>query len=261
VEYRVVLSVVLLVFTNTFDVVANEPGYFRELNRYGMELEPGDIVILKQRQLHNVIHLLQRIPLNDRSIWIHSDDNVRLRPIVLGAVSVSDGRQCCDWFAYIRAYCYPKNIIAEKLGDPFACLEVLNRPISGLFYNSDAELRIAQLKSTLVEAVAQKENLFLCVGTSVATDGAILWHGASSSKLAEDVRLQLLEGTAPIVGPVYPESNRISRPGQRFLSEITGRLVIGARFRRLKLITYSVSPRIDFAFGEDVVLMSEQWNK
>ena len=138
-------------------------------------------------------------------------------------------------------------VVLSEFTDPFTFLELLNRPVTGLAYNLEAESRIMQWRTAVASAIggSTKDGLSLCIGLEVLRGGAIDITGETT----EEESLQLARDAAAKFGFQLSGGSKIEPVADgvvRFSYDFTANKLIKASFRDVSFVQGSTGPRIDF---------------
>ncbi len=145
-----------------------------------------------------------------------------------------------------------KATIVEQLGDPFDCLEILNRPVTGYAYNRDAELKIVQWRTSLGAAIYKasrdanpSSQVVICTSIESVATGTIVVSDIQSEEAAKEAVKMALAASSCRVD--YDKvSMRMDGECIKYVFPLTSSIVISASFRELSLVDSSTQPRIEY---------------
>lgn len=223
-----------------------------DLNEAGNEITPGTIYVLENGKLSPVLNLLREVPLNELGAWV-SRKTVHLAKTPLFNVP-RPYYYNCRWYWSATYLSLPEGTYTiESVGDPFACLEILNRVGTGLIYNHEAEIRTTQWRETLVEYIRRSEHdgrvkILQCVETMTTELPEVIVEGSSNEKDALMICNHVLKsyGISTDLVTGKPPLYQVKLPQKRF--------VLQARFRELKAVRATTHPQVQFAHAEDPVI-------
>lgn len=236
--------------------VANAHGadldVIQELNCRRDPLVPGAIYVLENGKLVPILELLKEVPLYELGAWINRQE------LEVESVKIA---------SYQRPYCYCRRWYwsvesiqvtggqrrVERIGDSFGCLEILNRPGTGLIYNRESEIRMNQWRETVFEhmrraARARSAKIVLCTETIAAVRPSLLVSEASDSQQAMSASRSAID----TLGLKCGEAKKTTR-GVEIPLEVE-QILLEARFRELTSVLTSTQPQLQFAYADEVVL-------
>ncbi|TWB07185.1 hypothetical protein FBZ96_1011003 [Bradyrhizobium stylosanthis] len=138
--------------------------------------------------------------------------------------------------------------LIERLTDPFAYLEVLNRPATGELYNRTAEQRLATWKASLADVISRsavEDTGFLALCTIREEFKQVDWIVNAHPGDLDDRSISRIQySVASALGLVSGGPAR----------EVRG-LTIGVVFQRVALVTSGESPSIQFSLGNETSII------
>jgi hypothetical protein len=217
-------------------------------------VQPGTICVLGDPILPTV-NLLSNHPLNETSGWFFKKKLPGGSEGLLGILTATHQTWLGKRPILIRVTLIPNEIQESEIKDPFACLEIVNRPVTGLSYNRDADLRISQWRESIAELFGpgterstHHGDVFLCVAKDEIMSGSLIIEGPIDQSAAVEIVSDLAR-QVHITPEMNKATGRVTGETIRFEVPIRGRLVIGVQLRKLELLDASPIPRIDFALG------------
>jgi hypothetical protein len=154
----------------------------------------------------------------------------------------------------------PSNVARAQLANPFLLLEVLNRPVSGLAYNREAEEKVMQWRTSLAGAISGSgEHAAVCTDIETAPGATLVIRGEVDHDTAVSLAKNVLAGSALHVSWDEAKTSATAN-GSETRVPIAGQLVLEATFREIGLVNASTVPRIDFTLGgfQRVTISHEQ---
>lgn len=234
--------------------IAQIASRFRPLNESSAGAVPGTVYFISRDGMVPILDMLAVRPKAERGSWLNREDGMKGWIRKLGTVRVTRKRALWSEEVILTCWLEPTHQNAASLGDPFACLDIVNRPLTGLIYNRDADLRIAQWRAALASAIATARSgqpgrtVAMCTGVQEMTSGTIALEGEVDASTAEEVTRDLLHRS-------HVDANwramrvKYSGPGVRLEIPIRGHLLISAQFRRLSVVDSGIIPYVAFSLG------------
>ncbi len=225
----------------------------RALNEKGNSLTVGSVYLLSESGIDPVVNLLAQVPLNDVSAWrehvsVKSKETRHLSSLVLQTVA-------CGYLYqfYSPVYLETMSTESDQLCDPHDCLEILNRPTTGLYQNRDAEIRIMQWRSSIASAVRQAAGkqgcrLVLCTGLEKAKGCSFVFEEGVQDDVMKNYSSEVVAGTK--LSPRSEKAASVDDAKRRV--SVVGEMVITGHFREISLVESSSFPRIDYKFNSNI---------
>jgi hypothetical protein len=145
----------------------------------------------------------------------------------------------------------------DRLSEPGALLEVLNRPITGASYNRSAEERIMLWRATLTAAIEDARHgdgsaVSLCTSTTAVIHGRVViedprGHLVDASQIGKDLQEKSLGIIAPDV-----VAGATSDSATEYSWLLAGEPVVEAVCQEVGIVNATPYPRIDFRLGRSL---------
>ncbi|MBL8829963.1 MAG: hypothetical protein JNM18_23490 [Planctomycetaceae bacterium] len=253
---RLILCIVLLFAAETGLPVSAEDfsARIRYLNGANNIL-PGSVYTLSGNRLEWVLDLLGPRPLDEAGGWLNHrvDPDRPAAARRLGSITLRQGH--CNCLRPSDFWILPGDATTIQLGDPFECLEIVNRPLSNLLYNRNAEIRIMQWRTALAGAIQRRrtpgECVVLCTVVETMERGFFVARAGADSAQVERLWGSCSERRDGAASS-GSESNAV-RTENGYLYLPVGPLTMSASFRELELVEESTAPRIGFKFGKTIL--------
>lgn len=215
-------------------------------------LNIGQIVVLKDGRPKLIVDLLGKRPLNDPGAWSKSKRANDTKYFRMARETVCDA--CRQQQKLSTLWFWPGDAQKEQLTDPFRCLEILNRRLTGLRNNAEAEFRIQQWRTTLMRYLGNGADLYLCVGVTRSSSPIFVISSNETDKTILAFRRKALSGTQ--WERVEEKITFSNENNKRRMEHVLGvkPLVYMAELRRLDYINESLAPfaQIGFTFADDL---------
>jgi hypothetical protein len=216
------------------------------LNRRGGTPSPGGVYVYHPSGISPVAELIGSRPLNEGGgLLAHDKVTGGLRTIPMSRYR---SRGNCGLIVGVDL------LVDEShrtwLHDPHECLEIVNRPLTGLYYNQNAEIRIQQWRVSIAGSINRQSRdcdgkVVLCTQVERLRKGRLIIENYGN----EDEAKSVLDET---IGPlsVQAEWSKRAVVGQsRIEVPVVGNLVLAGEFRELQLIDPNSSLSIHFALS------------
>jgi hypothetical protein len=221
------------------------------LNSNGQTVSVGGVYLLEPRHLVVVADLLSSRPLNEDGGLVEcADGSSGRRMLGVCSMPIATAGYCCVrspicWLEVDKSQ-------VDRLDDPYDCLQIVNRPITGLAYNRDAEIRVNQWRTSIAAAIdrhltVKGPRVVLCTSVEKMTKGKFVIDGTNS----EDQAYQIQETICGPTGLRADWARHVKTATGRVEIPVAGELVLLAKCRELGLVDDTSTPRIEFKLGSE----------
>lgn len=145
-----------------------------------------------------------------------------------------------------------------SLSDVFDCLEIVNRPISGLDLNRTSDARVMQWRSTLVSNLNSPQSrngnsvrIAICNKVEVVSNAQLIVDGEIYPDSFTSVAQDVFSRTSIVIKDGAPIESLTSH-GKRLTSTIKDAFVIEANFRELVVVEGTTRPKIEVGFRNGI---------
>lgn len=210
-----------------------------------------------------VLDLVTTRTLNERTGSMVRSLDTRTRPLLHTDLAVGEYKGACAPTASL-ANLIPKSLcgarspvrielsstktIRDEMTDPFALLELLNRPMSGLVYNQEAETRVIQWRTAIAGAVgaSSKTALNVCIYQETLVEGLITVNGKVTPSHARALALDLANLHGLRLAPASAAAPTAST-ADAYQFPVSANLQTGIIVREIIFAQASSGPRTDFS--------------
>lgn len=250
--FRVTVVVVTAFFLNICIAAAFADGPTEVLvllNANRTQIMPGRVYDLRNGKVSLLVDLLGERPLNESLGWVEREQ--------LSSNPYKIARTYSDWCVnnvLVRheenIWLVPGTVKSESLSTPHECLEIVNRPLSNLAYNRDAEIRINQWRSSLLNIIAKSEaqhqgEILLCTGV-VFVDGGHVAAKETVGQIATEKFFAKIFKESPTLevrdADIFSQNGHVYRK--------VNAVTVSASFLKIERDTSSYEPKVALMFGE-----------
>jgi hypothetical protein len=219
-------------------------------------VSPGAVYVVSGGRLEWVLNLLGAQQLNDSEGWLERQSNPRRLTATRNLGCADIRRQTSNCVCRSEVWIAPVDATTVSLGDPFECLEIVNRPLSNLLYNRNAESQIVQWRASLSNIIQRHrstgERVVLCTAVESMNSGSFVTREGADPVDFSRLWASFGRGRGGESGVGGASLDPDMRVENGCLLLPIGRLVLSATFRELDLVEESSTPRILFKLGKTI---------
>ena len=231
---------------------------FLTLNSQSPEIRVGSVYVLENHRLTDMVDLLGSY---GSTQWLVRNDYDMKNCALIGKTSFCPPGTVL-YFVSASAYVEGGKVQSVKMADPFACLELLNRPTTGLNYNRTAEIRVNQWRASISRLISEcdgagndtAKKVVLCTGIETLHSSGFHFHG------------YFVENDTPVIVRHFLERSKFSNVDLTHANNyslrnggaseatvpVSDSIIIGASFMVMSIVDGTTEPRIEFYFGSRV---------
>jgi hypothetical protein len=250
--YRLAYTLVVLLWATTAGVADAEQHRFFPLNGRGEHVRLGSVIQVGPGRLELVSNLVDGRALGDPA-WTTTAETHSPHRLKLGSHSCVLSGNCRMkgnveiWLAY--------DIEQQRsLVDPFDCLEFVNRQLTHLAYNQEAEMRVVQIRSTLSHLLSDEEShdpCYIAVDERLAVMPKLWLRGKASTESARTIASRVVEGTDLTVTPTRVFTDSGTRlPVAEF--SLSGPITLVRTLKKIEIEFGYTAPKIAYSFSKSL---------
>jgi hypothetical protein len=148
----------------------------------------------------------------------------------------------------------------QTLVDPFDCLELVNRQLTHLAYNQEAEMRIVQIRSTLSHLLSDEEShdpCYIAIQQRIGVMPKLWLRGKASAESARAIATRVVEGTDLTIALTQAFTDvRTGLPVTEF--SLSGPIALARTLKKIEIEHGYTSPKIAYSFSKSLRM---NWRK
>jgi hypothetical protein len=239
------------------------------LNSESNVLAPGVIYELHEEGSAPILDILRRKPLYEPAGWVDrtQTDRKSIVPLALRNVGRPTVR-CSELSWWTRAVKKPpcdmptpvsielrvKAAGSEVLLEPMSLVEILNRPMTGLLYNREAESRIQLWRSSLAAALYRQRGyrsvrVALCLSREQASEVSLAITGFIDASAAQALAAEVSSASKVRIAGKSSQEEPHEDGSTTYVFPVVAPVTLRATLRDVQLVDGAIDSRIDFSLA------------